>query len=136
MLLEFEDAVQEMQLLLVEILNKIDLTKFPKDDSDGLTRYIAKSLGHKFTACKIKNSHGADNLDITQFEFRVYDKPTNTILLQEMLSKLNKTQRKITVYKLSGFSDAEIGKLLGMSRQAVNKHVRKARIILKEYWEE
>ena len=136
MLYEFDDVVQEMRLLLVELLNNIDLTRFPKDNSSGLDKYIVKSLGHKYVAVKKANGNGADDLDISQFEFLVYDKPQNTLRAQEMLARLNKAQRRITVYKIYGFSDVEIGEILGISRQAVNRTVRKARAILKEYLEE
>ncbi len=131
-----EDSFQELSLFLIELFYKIDLSSFKSCKEDGLNRYICVSLKHKYIALskqeqrlkKEKNPY----CEATDFENR--DLIENA-RLKEALATLTAPQRKVIVYKyVYQFTDAEIGDMLKISRQAINKTKNRAFKTLKGYY--
>ena len=150
----FADCKQELTLFLLELIRKIDVSKFPADDSDSLNRYICVSLRNKCIALSKQNQnefkhriqfedeveevsvleHALLKLDIQKdIEFE----QIISVELEEALNGLSTKQKDVIVYKyIYGFSDAEIGEIFNISRQAINRLKNRAFETLKEYYKE
>ena len=148
----FADSKQELTLFLFELIRKIDVSKFPTDDSDTLNRYICVSLRNKcITLAKenynelnhrIQFEDEVEEVGILEQAFLKLDVQKNiqfetiqSVELEEALNGLSPKQKDVIVYKyIYGFSDVEIGKMFNISRMAVNRLKNRAFEILKEYY--
>ena len=132
--LRYEDAIGELNLFFFELINSIELNRFNADHTDGLSRYIKTSLRHKFislykqrqaeelSSCELK-----ENIINIKFDFRA------KIEAADLLALLTQKQRLILYYRYFYLlSCEEIAKLLGISRQAVNRLENRALKFLKE----
>ena len=152
MLNEFEDNKQELTLFLIELLRTIDLSKFPKDSSDGLKRYIVVAIkNHFYKLSSDYRYHQSYIKDYKSFEDYVEDYVGDYVgdyviddsdidcisRIKKGVEKLSKKQRKVFIYKtVYGFSIKEIGRMLNISRQAVNSLYRRGTKILQEHYKE
>lgn len=131
-----EDYNQELTVFLLELLYDVELSRFMDDCSDGLNRYILVSIRNKYYAMsreKQEYNNFLHNGDINQ----LYCRPTADakLLIKEMLKLLSKKQRDIIIYKyIYGYSDTELGALLNISRQAVNRLKNRAVEAMYEYY--
>ncbi|MBE6804969.1 MAG: sigma-70 family RNA polymerase sigma factor [Ruminococcaceae bacterium] len=129
------DATQELSVFLVELLFKIDISKFKKDDSEDIKKYIAVCLRNEYYAI-LKRKHSRLNLycelncDIPEAE----DDIESELFIRQCLQQVNDTQRKILILRyLCDFSDSQIAEKLHISRQAVNKARNKGLETLKNF---
>ena len=131
-----DDSVQELTVFLIELLYSVNLNSFKSDNSDGLKRYIAVSLKNKYISLSRKiqqlstmNTELYENIAFTDI------KTDESITLFSALEDLTARQRAIIIYKyVYCYSDAEICKLLGISRQAVNRLKNRAFITLRQFY--
>ncbi len=117
-----EDSRQEMIIFLIETLYSVEISRFPDDRGDGLKRYIAVSIRNKYIS--LSKKHQDEIFSSTPFFdcYAGYQDNIDRIFIGEMLNRLSCKQRAIIVYKyIYGYSDIEISKLFGISRQAVNR---------------
>ncbi len=131
-----EDSSQELTVFLIELLYAIPLKSFPDDGSDGLKRYIAVSLRNKYIALSAEEQH-SNQLWTSLYDTDAFscDCPDIQLELQEALFALPRKQRLIIVYRyVYGYSIWEIGKMLGISRQAVNCLKIRGLAKLREYF--
>ena len=117
-----EDGASELTLALLEILHKIDLTRFECDDSFAVQKYIAVGIRNKYIDISKK---GRKEIIYTQPFAEVksadYECIDDRIMVAELFSLLNRRQQLILRYKyFCGYNDVAIAKLMGISRQAVN----------------
>ena len=132
--LKYEDATSDLTLFFIELLYDIELNKFLTDDSYSIKRYIAVSIKNKYIALsitkrKIKNYETQMLLEYCGYE-KEFDKQ---LAFMFSLKKLNDMQRFVIIYHyVYGYSIAEIGNYLCISRQAVNKTKNKALEILRK----
>lgn len=131
-----EDYNQELTVFLLELLYEIELSRFKSDASDGLNRYIAVSIRNRYYAISKENQqynsllHNGDINDLY-----CCSSADAKLLLKEMLKILSKRQRDIIIYKyIYGYSDVELGDLLNISRQAVNRLKNRAIDSMYEYY--
>ena len=129
------DAAQDLSGFLVEILFKIDTTKFKRDDSEDLKRYIAVCLRNEYYAMLKRKQ-----FSVIYCDELTYDIPENTynpqskILIRECLATVTDNQRIILVLRYGyGFSDSQIAEKLHISRQAVSKTRKKGLEKLKNF---
>ncbi len=120
--MEKEDAIQELYIALIKAVRKI-----PYIHSDGeCIRYIDNALEYRVKELKKENMNKQKievlyddlewkksdiNIDDTEFRMDIWRK------LQELPEK----KKQIVSLSLIGYSDREIGKLLQVSRQYVNR---------------
>lgn len=131
-----EEVFQELTVFLVELLYKLNLSEFKRDRTDTLKRYIAVSIRNRYLSEMRKGSK-------ISREYVLMDEYTGSLcdlltaeILKEALSTLSEKQQKVIVYKyIYGYSDAEIGNVLNISRQSVNSLKNRAIERLREYYE-
>ena len=130
--LDYDDARQELDVFLAELLLKIPLGKFVPGDSFGLKKYIAVAIRNKYI--EYSKRHAVDSYCIeycdeidpgtTSFEERV--------LLSAVISALTQKQRLVIEYKYyRGFTDTEIARIINISPQAVGRTHSRALACLK-----
>ncbi len=127
------EASQDLSGFLVEILFKIDTSKFKRDDSEDVKRYIAVCLRNEYYAMLKRKQFSVIYCDELTYDIpeNTYN-PENKIFIRECLSAVTDTQRKILVLRYGyGFSDSQIAEKLHISRQAVSKARKKGLETLK-----
>ncbi len=129
------DTAQDLVDFFIELLFKIDLSKFKKDQSDSLKRYIAVCIRNEYYSI-LKKSHEPIYLTDELLDILTTDIPSfeETVFLKECLSVVSNTQRTILILRYcNDFSDSEIAEMLHISRQAVNKNRRKGLEAIKTF---
>ncbi len=131
-----EDYSQELTIFLIELLYDLKITDFKSDSSEGVKRYIAVSLRNKYIALsKEKQKYDTLCKEAYENDFCYYSSADERLLLEDMLKGLSQRQRLVVVYKyIYGYSDAELGVMFNISRQAVNRLKNRAICILQEYY--
>lgn len=134
--LGYEDATQELTIFLIELLYDMNISKFPSDSSDGLTRYIAVAIRNKYIALsKTNEKYSLMCAELYESEVFYCDSTEERICVEEALKGLTHRQRLIIIYKyILNYSDSEISLLLGISRQAVNRIKNRAFVTLREFY--
>lgn len=134
--LEIDDAMQEMSLAFLQLIRKMDLSKFSGPDADKLfLAYLRRAMETRFLDI-VKQQ---ENTIIIAFdEVANQDQEDESLSLEdrlelrEMLGGLTDVQQKVIIAKyLDGYSDAEIAARLHISRQAVNRAKNRAIAYLK-----
>lgn len=126
--LEYEDSLQELYVALLECIPYLDYTK----DSSKLLKYIQESIIHKyyFLCKKYLSLPEMQSIEITDqiddlgtrdfFEETIFDNDYKNYL--ELLNKSDHTKAQIMYLSTyAQLSDKEISKILGISRQYVNR---------------
>jgi RNA polymerase sigma factor (sigma-70 family) len=150
---KYDDSKQDLILFLLELIKDIDVSKFPVDNSFGLNRYICVSIKNEFYKLANKNTEKKKhrfefNEEIANknpfkildsqpdIEINIEFETIKAVELEEALNLLSTQQKNVIVYKyIYGFSDAEIGEIFNISRQAVNRLKNRAFEILKKYYD-
>jgi len=121
-LLGNSDDTQELNLFFIELLFRIETEKFASDSSNSLSRYIAVSLKNKYI--EISRQSRKEKYQTLPFCESFYPTETDfeeTFETAAMLELLSEKQRLVIIFKyFYQYSDIEISKLMGISRQAVN----------------
>ena len=132
-----EDTRQELIVFLLELLQTLDVRRFPPDGTDGLQRYLAVSLRNHYIYLSKKKQRILEEADKHINTVAAEWLPEESLLLQGALSALSEKQRRILIYRsVCGYSDQEIAEQLFISRQAVNRLYRRALTAVQKYYEE
>lgn len=130
-----EDTFEELTVFLLELLYKVDISRFQQTTGEGLKRYIAVSLRNKYIALSKagtdlkKNNQFLDDFVSLEPDF------LEEYIFLEGLNELTEKQRKIIIFKyLHNYTNNEIAKILKISRQAVNQIKNRAVETLREYY--
>lgn len=129
--LDYEDSLQELSISLYEAVSKMKNT----DNEYACISYIKKSIVHKFTKLYRLSVETQQN----QVNCFSLDCNSNIILSQEyetencishadLINKLKvktPTERNIIFLIMQGYSDEEIGDILGYTRQYINRIKKK-----------
>ena len=123
-------------MTLIEVVLRCPIDKFPEQADVFVLSYIVKSMKHKYqqlSEARVKsqteNLIEEDRIPEEEFMHQI----ELHVQLKEWLSYLTSQQRKIIVaHYLYDFSDAEIGKRMRISRQAVYQCRSRALTILRE----
>ena len=117
-----------MQLALIELTAAIPLQQFKMQDNDGcLVSYISKSMRNKYISlsCKEQTMHNHMLLILDETYDCIDEKSDDlqdNIDFKVILGSLTELQKKVIIFKYYyEYSDNEIAKMLGISRQAVNR---------------
>jgi RNA polymerase sigma factor (sigma-70 family) len=129
-LLSYEDSQSELTLAFIETIYKIPThnAKFKQDKY--IISYINKSIKNTYILLsKNRNKkyyyESPINLDITEasYQLNIEDK----LFVDELLALLTEKEKEIIILKyFKEYSDMEISKKFGISRQAVNKTKNRA----------
>ena len=121
-LLGNSDDTQELNLFFIELLFRIETEKFASDGSNSLSRYIAVSLKNKYIEISRQScKHKAQTLPFYESFYLTETDLEERFETAEMLEMLSQKQRLVIIFKyFYQYSDIEISKLMGISRQAVN----------------
>lgn len=133
----YEDTFGELSLFLIELLYSIDLSKFKKDKSDTLKRYIAVSIRNKYISLS-KQFCEKEKREMSFFEKDSYSIGFEGMLdMLDALKHLSSSQRNVLIYKyVYSLSDCQIAEMLGITRQAVNRLKNRGLKSLKNYFSE
>lgn len=121
--LNFDDAIEELNLFFIELLYGIDLSKFALDASFEIQRYMAVSIRNKYIYLSGRNDK-YEKMFVGLYEEWVGSAVDfeERLVLNDALGSLPERQRIILVYKyIYLYSDLEIARLFHISRQAVNR---------------
>lgn len=135
--LEREDSYQELTVFFLELLYKTDITRFEKDTSDTFTRYIAVCLRNQYIALSklfVKDS----GLLCSLFEEERDRSPdfAERYILGDALGVLPPKERQVILYRyIYGYSNGEIARHLGVTRQTVCNRKRQGVEKLRRYYE-
>lgn len=132
-----EDTFGELSLFLLELLYNIDLSKFKKDKSDTLKRYIAVSIRNRYIALS-KQYCEREKRELSLFEKDCGCYGFEGMLdMLDALKYLSPSQRNILIYKyVYSLSDCQIAEMLCITRQAVNRLKNRGLKALKNYFSE
>lgn len=128
-----EDICEELTAFLLELFQKINLNLFKDPEGDGINRYIAVSVGHKFVALSKEYDKNRTFQAVAESDLGYTPDLCQEEILRETLSSLTPRQRDVILYKyIYLYSDIEIAETLHISRQAVNQIKNRSINILKE----
>lgn len=130
-----KEAVQDLSGFLVELLFKIDISKFKEDDSEDIKKYIAVCLRNEYYAMLRQKAqpvfYSDELINLTSNITYNYE---DTLLVQECLGIVTEYQRKILILRYCyDLSDSQIAEKLHISRQAVSKARKKGLETLKNF---
>ncbi|SFB38080.1 sigma-70 family RNA polymerase sigma factor [Clostridium frigidicarnis] len=131
---ENDDTYSDLNLFLIQLMNKIPLHKEIFKENKYLISYISKSLKNHYIYLNKRNS----KIYNTEFSSDLIDldsdyTDSNNTIFKDLLNHLTDLEKKIIIYKyIHSYSDIEIGKLRNVSRQSVHKTHKRALKKLKE----
>ena len=130
-----DDAMQELNIFLIELLYEINLSHFPNNDDNSIQRYISVSIKNEFLKILKRNAkYHSLCCDTYSKEFSS-NSCFDDLFIKEALEELSEKQRLIIIYKyIYNYSDIEISNALDISRQAVNRLKNRALDRLKAYY--
>lgn len=123
---------EDMESILIEHLLRTVLN-MPTLSEGQCISYISTALRNKYidTIKKDSNYKSEISLENTR-DIEVKGVNDDLVIFQDMLSVLDKRKLCIVTLKFQyDYSDCEIGEMLSISRQAVNKHLRQAYKIIR-----
>ena len=133
---DYEDAVAELNLFLIELLHKLDLTRFSDDYSYSIQKYIAVSIRNRYLDILKKQIERIQkSLPLFEFSNAKEEYRDEKIMLPDAFELLTPKQKMVLKNKyIYGYNDIEISKMMGTTRQAVNGIKRRAFEILRAYY--
>ena len=126
--LNYDCAETDLIIYLLEFIKKMDIEKMSRLSEGEIVNYIIKLLRNKKIDIYRKNCLALEEIH-TEEDCYVENKLEieDQMDLNQLINTLPDKHRIVIVSKyIYGYSDAEIGTSLGISRQAVNKLKNKA----------
>ncbi len=133
---DFEETVAELDLFLIELLHKLDLTRFQSDSSYTIQKYIAVSIRNRYLdLLKKQIERMQKTLPLLELSSAKEDYYEEKIMLPDAFALLTPKQRMVLKGKyIYGYNDVEISIMMGTTRQAVNSIKNRAFEVLKAYY--
>lgn len=126
--LNYDCAETDLIIYLLEFIKKMDIEKMEKLSEGELVNYIIRLLRNKKIDIYRKNCLAIEEIH-TEEDSYIENKLEieEQMDLKQLIKTLPNKHRIVIISKyIYGYSDAEIGTSLGISRQAVNKLKNKA----------
>lgn len=134
--LNYYCAKTDLIIFMLTLINKLNLEKFKSFEEGTVVKYIQISIKHEYIRLSKKNSYINSheilmNTDIIDYidKYKEELSSEGSEFMKYMAGNLVGNQKKVFLYSLNGYSNTEISKLIGISKQAVGKI--KKRIALK-----
>ncbi len=126
--LNYYCAETDLIIFMLTLINKFDLKKFKNFDENTAIKYINGSIKYEYIRLSKKNSYINSHevlIDKDIIDYINNDKEElsteSSEFIKYMAKNLKGNQRKVFLYFINGYSITEISKLMGISRQAVDK---------------
>lgn len=126
----YEDAFEEFQIMLLEIIKNINLHSFSNKNNAIIIAYFRKSIFHKYLQLSKQetlHSQCIDYEDLSDFQKACYDQKCSTtdthdlLFLSDVKRILTSTQFTIIwLHFFKGYTIQQIAQYLHISRQSVN----------------
>ena len=130
-----EDTAEELSVFLLELLYKLDISRFVRVPGNGLSRYIAVSIRNKYIAYSCQNERFRKATLCTPSENTYIEDFSKLTFLKDALRYLTPKQKAVIQLKyIYNYSDVEIGLKLNITRQSVNQIKNRAIERLREYF--
>lgn len=134
--LNYYCAETDLIIFILALINKLNLKKIKKFEENTVVKYINSCIKYEYIRLSKKssiiNTHeiliDKDVIDYIDNNIQVF-LTEDTEFINIMAKDLTGNQRMVFLYLVKGYSITEISKLMGISRQAVDKI--KKRIALK-----
>ena len=115
-----EDGKSELDLRLVEVLHRVDITSFKSDCSHSLQKYIAVAIRNRYIDVSKKGREDVNTVQsFSNVNASFSERPDEKIIFYEAFSRLSHKQKQVLNYKLCGYEDIEIAQIMGITRQSV-----------------
>lgn len=142
-LLNYTDAYDDVYDCFIDCIYKIPLQKLKTSENDAVVlAYIKTSMKNAYIALsrrngKFKSQISLEDLEIQKEQHCFLQTDFDEHILKDELKQLLSPREAMLIEAeiFNGYSDSEIAKSLGISRQAVNKQYRKAVEKVKKYYE-
>lgn len=127
--LNYYCAESDLIIELLILIKKINLDKFDDDSEGKIINYIKSSLGkkkidlyRKHVVSKVEEIHIDEDINLIADNFDPFK-----VSWQDIINILPQKQRMILTLKyVFGYSQSDIARMMNVSRQAVNKAIKKA----------
>lgn len=130
--LNYDGSESDLIINLIEKLYSLGKDKVLQLDEGQAVNYIASIVRNKGIDINRKRSKTIEEVALIETHEITEDEFFINCTIADLLQLLNERQEKVIILKyFYGYSDVEIGKLFGISRQAVNKIHRKSIEILR-----
>lgn len=131
--MEYEEAESDIKIAFLELIDKIDLSKFKDKNDNVLASYINISLEHKRASLLRSVAKEQDMLPYDDNILSICEDNYNGIELDNLLSSLTPMQKKIITGKfIDGYTDAELCSMLGVTRKTIYNNKKRALAILRD----
>ncbi|MBQ4119966.1 MAG: sigma-70 family RNA polymerase sigma factor [Clostridia bacterium] len=133
---DYEETLSELNLFLIELLHKLDLTRFSSDYSYTIQKYIAVSIRNRYLDLLKKQIERIQKtLPLFEISGAKEDCYDEKIMLPDAFKVLTPKQKMVLMGKyIYGYNDVEISKMMGTTRQAVNSIKNRAFEVLRAYY--
>lgn len=129
-----EDMKSDLILFMFTLLNKIPLEKECLKEDKYIISYICKSLNHKYIYLNKKIRKNNNEISLDKFDYMSEVDTMNNIIFDNLIDKLTDNEKYVMNRKYKfNYSDTEIAREKGVSRQAVHKIHKRAIDKLKSY---
>ncbi|MCT4660497.1 MAG: sigma-70 family RNA polymerase sigma factor [Tissierellales bacterium] len=135
--LKYPEAETDLMIEFLNLIQNLDLQRFNLDDEGQLVMYIYNSLNHKKIDLYRKHIQNKQELVFVADVYPISDNNYSNsfesdIIFNDIISSLKPIQKDIISMKYRyGYTDADISRKLGISRQAVYKSRNKALGVLR-----
>lgn len=124
----YEGGESDLIIFLLESLRKMNVEKMSQYHEGQIVQLFRNMLYHKAIDLYRKNIR-KKSVEFTNNEIELIDKenPFSDIFFYDMISNLRPKQKQVVIGKIIfGLSDVQIGELLQISRQSVNRLYNRA----------
>lgn len=124
----YEDMKNDLVLFMFELLNKIPLEKDSFKEDKCIFAYINKSLNNKYIYLNKINCKVENNKILLEESYinNADDNYFSNIVFEDIINGLTDIEKDVIIKKYKfNYSEAEIARMKGVSRQAIHKtHIR------------
>lgn len=130
--LKYPEAETDLIIDFIVTIQKIDLNRFSEKDEGNLVMYIHRSIKNKCIDLYRKNIKNNQNLvfvpEVHVLKDSSYSNSAESdLIFYDLLSDLTPLQKSVIIMRYHrGYTDDEISKKMGISRQAVGKTRKRA----------
>lgn len=133
--LNYDGADTDLIIFLLELCQSMKPHRFENMNEGALVKYIYNSLRHEYIRLSKQNKryklneqlYGIDPSEITSNNKTTDNNSYSDKYIDELIDVLTAKEKQIVTYIfIKGYSDAEIAKVMSVSRQAVGKTKKRA----------